>query len=357
MYNQRRGLASGQQQSDTDTRNTNADLMRGRRRQQLLTQLQEKEDLLKQYMNPRGIGMRGQTVPQRDVDILQQQIDNLRVQLEGGNDALTSAPPGSAHGYSQPSMQASSAASQSSNGFAPSTQFQGGGGYNSSSRHSQQSTIDQSAPQQPAPSAYPSIKAPSTSGQSTRRDEVWHRKYQLWLDRQHRVAEAPGDTPMSSRGGVSNVMPWEQSSPVREQQPVNPSSYGGGSSNQAPIYATHQPPLAPVSDRNTHSATAQSNQLAFAQQQQVQYGRRATPPTQELLNQYQQQPANNGNGRPPTDNFGGVPVQNNNYRRGGPPSSQGLPAPQQQQQQQQPQAPPPVPQGRRAQHHQHTSLW
>ena len=71
--------------NENETRQANLTLMQQKRRRHLVEQLENKQQLLGQYTNSRGIGMHGSTVPQRDIELLQGQINDIRSQLSEFN--------------------------------------------------------------------------------------------------------------------------------------------------------------------------------------------------------------------------------------------------------------------------------
>ena len=207
MNNQRRGLGSGAVSNDMDTRKANMSLMNAKRRQQLEAQLEEKVVLFKQFTNTRGIGLKGQSVPQRDIEILQQQIDAIRQQLEGNASAANSV------------VTPSQIPPPRAGGYVP--------------------QLRQDAPGSPPPSNTTSnMCTPIGSGRTTKRDEVWQRKYEAWLRRSgsQKLSLSTFVPPVVEQQSVSfgrrSTPPLEQHAtptinvpvpqPVRVQQPVQP---------------------------------------------------------------------------------------------------------------------------------------
>lgn len=211
--------------TDEDARGANYDLMQQRRKMQLEEQLREKLELLKQYQNPRGFGMRGRSdVPQRDIDMLQQQIDQVRASLAQltGNGVIVQSQPAS--GANTPAA----AALNSARGAGQLT-------------HGLPITPSQSGLATPASAVGGLARLGNPNGVRTKRDEVWERKYAAWL----------------ARGGISSVPPSAMSTPAA-------SSCGLGTPLSGP--AAWAPSDAAVT--------------GMGSQGDVRFGRRATPPTE-----------------------------------------------------------------------------
>jgi hypothetical protein len=259
MYGQRRGLAAPVQASDTDARNANFTLMHGKRRQQLEMQLEEKLELLKQYTNPRGIGMRGQTVPQNDVDLLQQQIAAIRQQLEGGQQsgALPPTP-----------INPSAVSSAQSVGAAPSQRV---------TAHAVQAMS----------AGYPFPTAPTSTGSTgSRRDEVWQQKYEGWLRRNN----GGRPQPVAAYGGSAyggSAAPSVASSIAPSQPawlPPVPSQPTPSVSSFAPTQQLQRD----VQQHGYPQQRQQQQQQAYQQQDQNKYPQQGGYPQQQQNSSFQQ---------------------------------------------------------------------
>jgi hypothetical protein len=227
----RAGLAAGRQLSDDQARDANFGLMQQRRKQQLEQQLEEKVELLKQYQNPRGFGMRGRSdVPQRDIDMLQQQIEGIRRQLAEMMSGGLGTPA---------SSSASSLAATPHTGQRPTP-------------HSGMPVTPGSAVG--AAGATPGGRASNMP--RTKRDEVWERKYAAWLTRGGQsLPPSMSATPVASARSLTTTEGlWDAL-----KQPAGPSA-----------------PPAPVPPLPTPYGASQQQQ-----QDGPRFGRRATPPTEQ----------------------------------------------------------------------------
>jgi hypothetical protein len=239
MYNQRRALAPASFTSDADARNTNMTLMQGKRRQVLEAQLAEKMELLKQFTNPRGIGMRGQTVPQRDVEILQEQINALRQQLNGPQypSLESNLPPTPAYGM-EPQARPGPI------GPTP-------------------ASLSSALPNRTPHSEFPMAPSSSTSSRSSKRDMVWQQKYEAWLRRSSASrgtsSTAPAQVQTFASAAVAQVNVFD--SPRSQVHSVSSGFTAPHSTNQG---------MNPFSQPNS----------AQVHQDPPRYGRRATPPSE-----------------------------------------------------------------------------
>lgn len=258
MYQQRRGLAQPTLQSDQEARNANFVLMHSKRRQVLEAQLAEKMELLKQFTNTRGIGMRGQSVPQHDIELLQQQIAALRQQLDGGAETGASLPV-------TPSSQAAAVTPGSVRSEA--TPFSSG----------------QPGRLEPAKlsnnNSYPFPTAPSsTASTGSRRDMVWQQKYESWLQRNGRAPQLSGAlqnfVPSSSASVASSAAPSQFSAVAPSQRSAPPQSYPLPAYPQQAAGPQFPQPLQQQQQQQPWGGAAVPSQP----QQQIMYGRRATPP-------------------------------------------------------------------------------
>lgn len=274
MYGQRRGLAHAQQQSDDQARNTNLTLMQQKRKRQLEEQLQEKLELQRQYSNPRGIGMRGQTVPARDMELLNEQIENIKRQIAEmngtpytpsgvGADPYAAIPPSpsSATSVAPSNVTGQSLATPSGGNFVPTY----GGASTAGVRTAGMPVAAQRAP------------APANAGSrpASRREQVWNAKYQQWLARERDAASR-----LSSRGSLMSNVPMGAG-----YNGVPPSLHGGfGISPQTPPVPPQPPTTATLAalqqqQQQKQQMPLQQQQQQY-QQQEVRHGRRATPPTE-----------------------------------------------------------------------------
>jgi len=375
MYNRdRRGYAHAQQVSDDAARTQNLTLMQQKRKRQLEEQLEMKLDIQRQYANPRGIGQRGgQAVPQRDMDILQEQIDTIRRQLAEMTGQPMSVPSGQSsvcatpHGQ-QPPTPSSVASStppfqpqqQQQQGYGQPQQQQGRqplptsmpGSLNTPAQngHQFQPSNGQPMPTR-GPEGTPLQQAagrpaqPGSAGRPmSKREQVWTAKYQRWLAREKEASR------QSNRGGPSvpplsgGAMPGgftPVAAPPPQHQPQQ--QYG-----QPPPMGGRRPSQdAP----NGYTPGSSAPQTPGDQGNVIRYGRRATPPSEAQRppvapmqpgNFQQQQPPRGGYGQPPQQQppqQGYGQQQQQPYGGSGRSSQQSGAAPwQQQQQQQQPQA-------------------
>jgi hypothetical protein len=305
-------------------------LMQQKRKRQLEEQLEDKLAIQRQYTNPRGIGQRGGPVANpKDLEQLNEQIESIRRQLAeimgGGyqNSQQGSMPPTPHSQVATPHYSPPPPQQQQQQQQQP---------YNSNSNANNQYPQQQQQPQQytPQPGLHtpsghganvfqpqaggaPPSRGPqgtplaqtsgrpnppgSASGQQSKREQVWNAKYQRWLTREReasRQSSRAGGAPIPALTG--GPMPGSGWSPVAVDTPHRDSGF---------------------------SPSAQSS--GMPPQDQVRYGRRATPPMEAA--------------RPPVmpmqaQNFNTPGHPGNNPRGGFPPHQQ--PAYLQQQQQQQP---------------------
>lgn len=254
IMNARRGFANAHQSSDNEARNTNLTLMQQKRKRQLEEQLENKEELLRQYTNPRGIGMRGQTVPQRDVDMLKEQIEQIRRQLA---EMLGQAGP-----VATPSSLAT-----------PSGQSQ-----------SFQPVIGST----PSTNATPIAGTPVSAGRPTqqgnrppsKREQVWNAKYQQWLQRERESRQGGRSAPPSQPNAVPPLA-------VRQNQFAPVPVEGSRSTNRdlgfTPQSSTASTPAQGDARFGRRASASGDSRQAMPQstaQGDVRFGRRATPPSE-----------------------------------------------------------------------------
>lgn len=218
MFAQRRGLANPSTATDSEARDANLSLIQKKRKQNIESQLEEKRELLKQFTNARGIGMKGQTVPQRDIDMLQEQIQSLESQLATFNRPAVGLGNSQFTGMNSPSGLPTSGATGACTPLSSGRTTQ----------HVGASSIAVSL-QGPAQNVAPSIEySASSCGKSSKRDEVWHRKYQAWMDRVTRSQQTPAE-PFVLRGVGNNgtqPFPISQSGPSEVSQRNVPVVHG-----------------------------------------------------------------------------------------------------------------------------------
>eukprot|EP00758_Cryptobia_borreli_P003081 Tbor_TRINITY_DN3512_c0_g1::TRINITY_DN3512_c0_g1_i1::g.2904::m.2904 len=145
--------------------------MSDKHRLQLLEELQGMEALLKQYTNPRSIGMCQQAVPEKDINILKCKIDNVTRQLEVFNDSTPSADShipscSSSTTHYQNGMRCQAPCRPMSDEDTRVSQFK-------QHEHGTASGLVNQLSQSPS--------GPSNQSQYTRRDAVWQCKYEKWL--------------------------------------------------------------------------------------------------------------------------------------------------------------------------------
>jgi hypothetical protein len=288
MYH-RRGLGQAQGISDQDARDTNFTLMQRKRKQQLEEQLEAKLELLKQYTNPRGIGMRGQTVRQEDVQILQNQIEQIQQQLQ----QITN-PAGSAQSQPPVSNPAQMVSSRDNSAFSQ-------GQMSSGSRQPQQPQQPQQYQQAPQNSAPQSFGVPgpasgpldrlnrnapsaSSSRQLSKREEVWEKKYQNWLERAStRGASSLMSAPKPQPPQTSTASAFSYNSSATHRSEVHPLVTPTGVGQPQTF---HEPPTTwagkdlPPQPQYGRRATPQQTQrpeVSPPPPAQVGFGRRGTP--------------------------------------------------------------------------------
>jgi hypothetical protein len=255
-----RNSARGGFDNGNAAREANLQLMQDKRRRQLEEQLQNKMEILQQYTNPRGLGMGGHMAPQRDIDLLKQQIEQLR-------QAITEC------GGTAPARAGPVAAAAAAGAIDPRL----------------------------LPSAHAVASSAASSAVSTRsvRDEVWERRYGEWRRRQ----SAGG-----YNGGILTEVPLTQEAmrpgpapvvaPAPSQQPGQPSWLEVSPQRQMMQPAVPAPAPAPA-PQFAQPAPAPFVPPPPQIEEAIRHGRRSTPGTSQpgmvssmqQQQQQQQQPA------------------------------------------------------------------
>ena len=242
--------------TEDETRLTNLSLMQQKRRKQLLEQLENKQQLLAQYTNSRGIGMKGATVPQRDIDMLNHQIAELSATLAEFN---PDAP------AQRPAPQPHNSTASTIAGLA------GGGGVAGGARGG---TLG-GGPMQPLGNATSNVSnisgqhqmAPAPATAKSKRDEVWERKYAQWQRRNEQLTPSsqnhfgdqyPAQLPwLAAEASAPPAMQYQQQQ--HEQQ-------------RHPQQQQHQPPIMMTQQQQQH----QQMQQRPPSTEGPRFGRRAT---------------------------------------------------------------------------------
>lgn len=320
--------------SDEQTRQTNMTLMQLKRRKQLEEQLENKMQLLSQYTNTRGIGMRGSTVPQRDIDLLNNQIADLRAGIAelAGNPSSASVQQQArnaqmllqqqARHQVQPSQHMNMQQQQQQQMMQMQLQPNSFG-----AQQQQQSLRQVSGINNSNNNVFNQQQMQANDGVAkSKRDQIWEQKFAQWKSNNMSQARGGGNGHFQSGGQIISGCGMPALDAENQPLPWLPSNAAAGGA--APNHAAVQQPM--------------------MQQQQPQ--------------QQQQQPAqfNDSMNAPRFGRRGSAPSNNSEARQSVPMAAAPSPSmqfQQQQQQMQQQQLPPAMSSNRRNPNQRSTALW